>query len=762
MAITVTNPIFDQVYVIKAWQENNRTLKLVQGEGITIAANATNVTVSRAKAPRFQLKSAQGVIDLSSGSPNISWAVKRPRGGEDLLACNIVSGQAANGIIEIPITKSVTEYAGDASGEIRILYGDGSLIKFFGINACIGQGVSDEAAAQSSRFDALLDALRKVVSLQTGNVAAMDDLTSGGNLPNGTNPVASGNLKTYLEGNYLTYLGSRFVKMRIAYPDSCTDEQMTGITDGARMKDSVAQDTLYMVRGGTAITNGDFNGVMICAKYRSNSGQQTQYWLTRSGVFQYRTKANDAAEWSSTWTPIGSTQNIQDQAVTTAKLADGNITPGKLDRTYTEFKAIDASAVDSATINGIIYKVSLDGRVNYLFCVNSGTNLRTQYRFDTQGYAKYRTQSTSGGAWSDWHALVTTQNIQDQAVTTAKLANGAVTVGKLNIDDPDTLVQLLEGTAIYYHKTNNQSPATTMDVKYPIPTLWFTGTKYYMLTGRTDVPDSESYNYTINKLPANAEIAGLSLHNSISKSQLKTTLGYAEVQIRDRVPADTDIGVIGDMWAARLTDSNDNTYFELYQLKSYFADETAPTVTRYNWKKIIYSDDTNHVTVWDAATTASNNYAVPDGTAGAIGDIIIMTPSSGTGGAVWQLTKIVSSYGHPSYIWERQIFAADISRTIAELSHKVFTCTLEASSWSNSQQTVTLPLSYIPSGDTIANINISSTGLTQLIADGCTGIYLSSVYNNGALTVVAHASGNTPTDDVDVQVILIPVTDITT
>ena len=315
----ITNPVWDKVYDAYAWRDNNRTLALVQGEGITIpdgtGINAT-VTAFRAKAPRFQLKDDRGVIDLSSGDPELSWAIQRPDGSEDIVVCNIVT--ATSGIIEIPITASATRYAGDVYGEIRLITSNGTT-KFYGIGAKVGQGVSDDAAAQATQYSALIAALQKVVSLQTGSVAAMDDLTSGGDLRNGTNPVASGNLKTYLEGNYLNYLGNRFVKMRIAYPDSCTDEQMSGITDGVRMRDSVASDTLYIVRGGTAITNGDFNGVMICAKYRSNSGQQTQYWLTRSGAFQYRTKANDAEDWPETWIKFETTANKD-----TASLSNSN------------------------------------------------------------------------------------------------------------------------------------------------------------------------------------------------------------------------------------------------------------------------------------------------------------------------------------------------------------------------------------------------------------------------------------------------------
>ena len=120
--------------------------------------------------------------------------------------------------------------------------------------------------------------------------------------------------------------------------------------------------------------------------------------------------------------------------VATADIADAAVTPAKLDRTYYRTLSIDSADVDTATDNDIAYKVSLDGRTNYLFCVNSGSNLRAQYRFDTQGYCKYRKQSKSGDewqAWSAWTELASNSNIASGAVTTSKIADGNVTADKL-------------------------------------------------------------------------------------------------------------------------------------------------------------------------------------------------------------------------------------------------------------------------------------------------------------------------------------------
>ena len=99
-------------------------------------------------------------------------------------------------------------------------------------------------------------------------------------------------------------------------------------------------------------------------------------------------------------------------------------------------KGISSSAVDTAVNNYIAYGVSLDGRSNILFCVNSGSNLRTQYRFDTLGFIKYRSQTKNGSTgewndWSNWTPFASNQNIADGAVSTSKLADNAVSTAKI-------------------------------------------------------------------------------------------------------------------------------------------------------------------------------------------------------------------------------------------------------------------------------------------------------------------------------------------
>lgn len=300
MSLTVTNPSYDRVYPMRAWRDNNVRLTFTQGEGATVLDG----TVTRIKAPRFQLRDDQGAIGLS-GSPVISLALTRPDKSEDLLACTVID--AANGIISCPITASATAIAGEATGEIRVSATNGT-IKFYGIHAIIYKGVSDAAAEQSTRFSDLTSALQKVVALVTGNVADMDKL-SNGNLPNGTNPVASGNLKTFLEGNYQTYLKNRFASFKYAHEthsssydatSNPTDVYNDTTFEGVYIDEATELGTCYIIKN----INNVPTGFLFCASIPTNTSlSKTQIALYYNGNFKYRYKHSNNGAWDD-WASI--------------------------------------------------------------------------------------------------------------------------------------------------------------------------------------------------------------------------------------------------------------------------------------------------------------------------------------------------------------------------------------------------------------------------------------------------------------------------
>ena len=321
---------YDDVYVLHAWRDNRRRLVLTQGEGYSGTITDNDVI----KAPRFQLRDERDVIEIpSSGNPSVQLAVTRSNHTEDLLTCTVVDRE--NGIISCPITKSLTDVAGEVKGEIRLVTAN-SVTKFYGVDFYIFDGVSDAAAAQSSQFSALIAALQQVglvISGGSSGTVALDTVIQY----NGTKPVASGIIYNYLQGNY------RQISFAHENNESSYD-------DGGVYIDNATDITkMYYVKN----TNGARVGILFCVQ-TPGYNYASQVKIDAYGNITTRVKTKESGEadytWKS-WTPVGTTRNIQDGAVTTPKLADGAVTSTKLASGAVTSDKLDASVVAS----GIIY-----------------------------------------------------------------------------------------------------------------------------------------------------------------------------------------------------------------------------------------------------------------------------------------------------------------------------------------------------------------------------------------------------------------------
>jgi hypothetical protein len=213
MSVSVTSPSYDTLHIINAWRDNNIRLVFTQGEGLedsgivwnndgTVNTEETaqaSVTAGHVKVLRFQLRDGLGKINLTSCE--VVFAITRPDGSEDLLACQIED--ASDGIVSCPVTSSATAIPGNADGEIRVLSSN-SIVKFYGIHLMIHEGVSDSAVEQSQPFSALTEALQKVlVMTPEGTVEIDDEITE-----NGENPVSSGTIYDYVNGAIEDYAGT--------------------------------------------------------------------------------------------------------------------------------------------------------------------------------------------------------------------------------------------------------------------------------------------------------------------------------------------------------------------------------------------------------------------------------------------------------------------------------------------------------------------------------------------------------------------------
>lgn len=78
-------------------------------------------------------------------------------------------------------------------------------------------------------------------------------------------------------------------------------------------------------------------------------------------------------------------------------------------------------------------------------------------------------------------------------------------------------------------------------------------------------------------------------------------------------------------------------------------------------------------TVWDYATSANNNFSVPASFPGNLGDRVIITNGTGTGGAIWELYKIVTGYGLTQYFWrDTEMSSESVTPDVSSKMEKVF------------------------------------------------------------------------------------------
>lgn len=221
-------------YKITSWRDNSIKIVLVQGEG----SSTDNPTYT--KTITFQCYDSYGVLTIPA-TAEIVLAVERPDGETDLIAGSMIAG--TNSDITFNIKNTITACTGIVRGEIRIITTD-SIVKFYGINFNIYSGISDDGAIHSEQFDALIQALQKVINVTgDGEVATMDSVIAHG----GTNPVASGIIYDYLSGNFYTKTESDNKYQTLANKTQTIDSDRQTTTANATQYPSVAavKDFLY-------------------------------------------------------------------------------------------------------------------------------------------------------------------------------------------------------------------------------------------------------------------------------------------------------------------------------------------------------------------------------------------------------------------------------------------------------------------------------------------------------------------------------------
>lgn len=65
-----------------------------------------------------------------------------------------------------------------------------------------------------------------------------------------------------------------------------------------------------------------------------------------------------------------------------------------------------------------------------------------------------------------------------------------------------------------------------------------------------------------------------------------------------------------------------------------------------------FKNVTPKITVWSYETSQANGFTVPTNYEGKIGDIVVVTAGTGSGGKIYACARIVSAYGNSQYYWE--------------------------------------------------------------------------------------------------------------
>lgn len=74
------------------------------------------------------------------------------------------------------------------------------------------------------------------------------------------------------------------------------------------------------------------------------------------------------------------------------------------------------------------------------------------------------------------------------------------------------------------------------------------------------------------------------------------------------------------------------------------------------------------ITVWSYETSQANNFTVPTNYEGKLGDIVVVSTGSGSGGRIFMLKQIVSAYGTSTYFWDDVTNLDDNEVTTAKIN----------------------------------------------------------------------------------------------
>ena len=760
-----------ELHTLHAWEDNQITERCTQGE-------------YAGKVLQFKLVDKDGAINLSNCL--VQYAVTRPDKTEDLLDCTV-----DNGVVKCNLTYSATSISGLVHGEVRVIGSNNSgTIKFYGVNLRVYKGVSDEAVEQSDEFTALVAALQKVVSItpnpdsENTYVVRLDDSI----VQNGLNPVASGVIYDYLQGNY------RQISFAHENNESSYDD------GGVYIDDATDITKMYYVKN----SNGARVGILFCVQ-TPGYNYASQVRINAYGNITTRVKTQESGEadytWKS-WTPVGTTRNIQDYAVTTPKLADGAVTSDKIDASVvtrgiiydfvTALTALDSTITENGTkpvASGVIYDY-LNG--NFYTKANTYTKseintkvsslsnrlaLHISVGFNANGVpVKFVDGTTiSSGAFtnSDVTKIFISQDVQ--TISNGAFA-GCPALSDIYFDSTSTSYDnstipsgVTAHTLNNYHIMNcildcvkylddnkvqsissGRLPTTEDSIHYPsvaavkdfLYANFYTDDEVddlldlvYSKTAADDLFATKANTYT------KSEINAIQTEND-KRFELQTTVGFDENGIPVFISDNNSFS------AGSCTVNNIKTLFIGSNVRLL---QSGAFTTNSTDIEVVFIDN-------EQSGIAIQSGALPDGATiyykgqfNALGFVIAALKNLSTS----KLDDANNSV-KTNHIANLNVTEGKLSSELqAKINKKtgVYSYTIPASNWSNNAQSLNLSSVYTVTSNTKVDIEADDTALNQLSIDDCEGIYVEN--NNGTLTVKAIA--NSPTANITVQLVVYEV-----
>lgn len=769
MSLTVTNPSYDRVYTMYAWRDNNNRLVFTQGEGAT----TLDGTATRIKAPRFQLRDDQGVMNLS-GSPVISLALTRPDKSEDLLACTIID--AANGIVSCPITASATAIAGQAVGEIRLSSTNGT-IKFFGVHALIYDGVSNSAAAQSTQFSALVDALQKVATVDPdgSNTVTLDSAI----VENGTNPVASGVIYDYIEAQKTT---------------------LEKYAASVAVDNAVAADCAYRVyTSADGLVSTGYHLVIAVPA----TSQITQYLFAQNGAVLYRTCPATNGQQSGSWQTWAKFAKVSDLPTSVSQLANDS---GYL---------VASDIAGKANTADVYSKTAADDKFQTLN--NQAQSIDTNRQTTTEDAQKY--PSVAAVKNFLYHNFYTETEIDDlldlvysktesddlfatKANTFTKseintkvssLSNRLALHISVGFNANGVPVKFVDGTTISSGAFTN-SDVTKIFISQDVQTI--SNGAFAGCPALSDIYfDNTSTSYDNSTIPSGVTAHTLDNYHimncildcvkylddnkvqSISSGRLATTADsihypsvaavkdflYSNFYTDDEVDDLLDL-VYSKTAADDLFATKANTYtkseinaiqtendkrFEL-QTTVGFDENGIPVFTSNNTSFSAGSCTVNNI---KTLFIASNVRLLQSGafTTNSTGIEVVFIDNEQSGIAIQS-----GAFPSGATIYYKGQFNAlgFVIDAIVAIKPRIMSITIPTSGWSNNEYDITSLMPPSANANTRVDVSIGASVQEQLVADGCGGIYASTDTSNSITTFTLHAMYNKPTANITVQLTL--------